>query len=582
MLVLKRLSDARRDGDRILAVLRGSAVNQDGRSQGLTAPNGPSQQRVVQRALAVSGLVPDDIDAMEAHGTGTSLGDPIEAGALAEVFGPTRREDRPLWLGSSKSNIGHAQAAAGILGVIKMVLALERERLPKTLYVDEPSPHVAWQGSGLALLGEPRPWAREAGRVRRAGVSSFGISGTNAHVVLEEAPREVAVRRRQPREPSDARLRSRKRLARYRLLCLAVTKLRCARRRGAGRRGLGLHPQADLGAVVRTAAVNRTHFDARAAIQADDIGQAQEALAALAQGRAHPAVSTGTARPLGGVVLVFPGHGSQWPGMGRALLAESAVFADAIAACDAALLPHTGWSVRAVLGGEDGAEVPPLDRVDVVQPVLFAMAIGLAAVWRSLGVRPDAVVGHSVGEIAAAVSARALSLEDGARLVALRGKLIAAACGAWRHALDCAGGGGGAAAAGAVDGPADPRRGQCAGFVRGVRRSGRARSAGAFAQCRRREVPSGGHRLCRPQRAHGRHPRSVPGRRWTGFARGGHDPVLLVGDGRASRRHPRSMRAIGAATCGRWCSFDRELKTLLAMVTACSSNSAAIPPSRRC
>ena len=314
VVVLKRLSEARRSGDRILAVLRGSAVNQDGRSQGLTAPNGPSQQRVVQRALAVSGLVPDDIDAMEAHGTGTSLGDPIEAGALAEVFGPTRREDRPLWLGSSKSNIGHAQAAAGILGVIKMVLALERERLPKTLYVDEPSPHVAWQGSGLALLGEPRPWAREAGRVRRAGVSSFGISGTNAHVVLEEAPREVVGEEASSKAPG-----------RGSLPLVVSGRDEAALRSQAGRWSawLGSHPQADLGAVVRTAAVNRTHFDARAAVQADDIGQAQEALEALAQGRAHPAVSTGTARPLGGVVLVFPGQGSQWPGMGRALLAES-------------------------------------------------------------------------------------------------------------------------------------------------------------------------------------------------------------------------------------------------------------------
>ena len=333
-------------GDRILAVMRGSAVNQDGRSQGLTAPNGPSQQRVVQRALAVSGLVPDDIDAMEAHGTGTSLGDPIEAGALAEVFGPTRSEDRPLWLGSSKSNIGHAQAAAGILGVIKMVLALEQERLPKTLYVDEPSPHVAWQGSGLALLQEARPWAREAGRLRRAGVSSFGISGTNAHVVIEEAPREVAVAAAAaPLVPGEVGEEAGSKAPALGSLPLVVSgRDEAALRSQAGRwsEWLGSHPQADLAAVIRTAAVNRTHFDARAAIQVDDIGQAQEALDALAQGRAHPAVSTGTARLLGGVVFVFPGQGSQWPGMGRALLAESAVFADAIAACDAALLPHTG------------------------------------------------------------------------------------------------------------------------------------------------------------------------------------------------------------------------------------------------
>ena len=426
IVVLKRLSEARRVGDRILAVMRGSAVNQDGRSQGLTAPNGPSQQRVVQRALAVSGLVPDDIDAMEAHGTGTSLGDPIEAGALAEVFGPTRSEDRPLWLGSSKSNIGHAQAAAGILGVIKMVLALEQERLPRTLYVDEPSPHVAWQGSGLALLQEARPWVREAGRLRRAGVSSFGISGTNAHVVIEEAPREVAVAAEAPPlVPGEAVGSKAQALCSVPLVVSGRDEAALRSQAGRWSEWLGSHPQADLAAVIRTAAVNRTHFDARAAIHADDIGQARDALDALAQGRAHPAVSTGTARLLGGVVFVFPGHGSQWPGMGRALLAESAVFADAIAACDAALLPHTGWSVRAVLGGDDGEEVPPLDRVDVVQPVLFAMAIGLAAVWRSLGVRPDAVIGHSVGEIAAAVECGALSLEDGARLVALRGRLIA-------------------------------------------------------------------------------------------------------------------------------------------------------------
>src|SRR5271154_2141080 len=273
VLVLKRRSDAERDGDEILALVRGSAVNQDGRSQGLTAPNGPSQQRVIGAALSASGVSADDIDVVEAHGTGTGLGDPIEAGALAAVFGPTRREDRPLWLGSSKSNLGHTQAAAGVLGVMKMVLALRHEVLPKTLHAEHPSSQIEWEGSGLSLLQQARAWPREAAHVRRAGVSSFGISGTNAHVVLEEAPARnanvaavVADASAQPLIP-----------------LLVSGRDEAALRAQAGRYGewLSQHPDVDFSSVVATAALHRTQFASRAAVSVHDAAEAAEALRAL-------------------------------------------------------------------------------------------------------------------------------------------------------------------------------------------------------------------------------------------------------------------------------------------------------------
>ncbi|MEU9447067.1 beta-ketoacyl synthase N-terminal-like domain-containing protein, partial [Streptomyces sp. NPDC048304] len=266
ILVLKRLSAAERDGDRILAVVRGSAVNQDGRSQGLTAPNGPSQQRVIEEALAASRLSPADIDAIEAHGTGTPLGDPIEAGALAEVFGPGRPEDRPLWLGSSKSNIGHAQAAAGVAGVMKMVLALQHATLPKTLYADEPSPHIQWDGSGLALLNEARPWKQDTAHVRRAGVSSFGLSGTNAHVVLEEPPA--------PTYPEPVTEDGRP------LPVVVSGRDEAALRAQAARWAAWLseHTDEPLADIAVTAARHRTHFECRASVTAVSAVEAVEAL----------------------------------------------------------------------------------------------------------------------------------------------------------------------------------------------------------------------------------------------------------------------------------------------------------------
>ncbi|MFF8619354.1 type I polyketide synthase, partial [Streptomyces sp. NPDC015350] len=396
ILVLKRLSAAERDGDRVLAVLRGSAVNQDGRSQGLTAPNGPSQQRVIQDALEAARLTPGDIDAIEAHGTGTSLGDPIEAGALGEVFGPGREADRPVWLGSSKSNIGHAQAAAGVIGVMKMVLALQNGMLPRTLHAGEPSPLIDWETSGLQLLQDARPWERDEGRVRRAGVSSFGLSGTNAHVIVEEPPVvEEAEAAAGAVSDSDG------------LFPVVVSgRDEAALREQAGRWASWLSgPEREgvrVADVAVTAARHRSHFESRASVVASDAAGLVEALEALAGGRSHDAVVTGSAERRGKVVFVYPGQGSQWDGMGRELLASSEVFAQTVDACDAALRPFTGWSVREVLAGEEG-ENPPFDRVDVVQPALFAMGVALSALWRSLGVEPAAVVGHSQGEVVAAV-----------------------------------------------------------------------------------------------------------------------------------------------------------------------------------
>ncbi|OKJ85153.1 type I polyketide synthase, partial [Streptomyces sp. CB02400] len=421
ILLLKRLSDAQRDGDRVLAVIRGSAVNQDGRSQGLTAPNGPSQQRVLQDALAAARLTPDDIDAIEAHGTGTSLGDPIEAGALAEVFGPTRTADRPLLLGSSKSNIGHAQAAAGVAGVIKMILALQHDTLPKTLHADEPSPHIQWDESGLELLQEALPWKRGE-RLRRAGISSFGLSGTNAHVILEEAPAvEAAVATEAPELP---------------VPIVVSGRSEAALREQAGRwaNWLEAHDEVPLVDVATTAALHRTHFDSRAAVLAASPDEATAGLRAIAEGQPHEQAVTGTAQPRGKTVFVYPGQGSQWVGMGHDLLTQSPVFAETIDACDTALKPFTGWSVREVLTG-DGDNHPPHDRVDVIQPALFAMGVALSALWRSHGIEPDAVIGHSQGEVVAAVVAGALTLDQGAQIVAQRSQAVLACSGSGGMAL---------------------------------------------------------------------------------------------------------------------------------------------------
>ncbi|MEE2035870.1 acyltransferase domain-containing protein [Nocardiopsis sp. CT-R113] len=436
MVALERLSDARRNGHRVLAVIRGGAVNQDGASNGLTAPNGPSQERVIARALEDARLAPAEVDLVEAHGTGTALGDPIEAQALISAYGRDRADGHPLWLGSLKSNLGHPQAAAGVAGLIKLVLALRHGVLPRTLHAEERTPHVDWSSGAVELLTEARTWP-ETGHPRRAAVSSFGMSGTNAHLILEQAPPEERsdVSERDPEDttatteadptvrpvtgdapggtatagpvlwPLSARSGA----------ALAAQAARL-RERVASDPGLG---PVDVGWSLAT---TRTAFDHRAVVLGGDRADLLDAARALAEGRPAPAVVTGRAVPDRMPVLVFPGQGGQWEGMAVDLLESSPVFAERIGACERALAPFVDWSLSAVLRGEKGT--PSLERVDVVQPVLWAVMVALAELWRSYGLRPSAVVGHSQGEVAAACVSGALSLEDGAKVVALRSRAV--------------------------------------------------------------------------------------------------------------------------------------------------------------
>ncbi|MFF5717587.1 type I polyketide synthase [Streptomyces buecherae] len=430
VLLVERLSDAVRNGHQVLAVLRGSAVNQDGASNGLTAPNGPSQRRVIRQALDDARLGVHEVDAVEAHGTGTRLGDPIEAEALLATYG-RRTPDQtphPLWLGSIKSNLGHAQAAAGIGGVIKMVMALRGGLLPKTLHVDEPSPHIDWSAGAVELLTEARPWP-ETGRPRRAAVSSFGMSGTNAHLILEQAPEPTprgtehgatatghGARGTEP--PPRGTEHGAAGLAGA-LPWLLSAKSPAALRDQATRlldhaRRNPTQTAADLGLSLAT---TRTAHPHRAALVGADRDDLLHHLTLLAEGAESPHLIRGTADGTARPVFVFPGQGAQWVGMARELMASAPVFAESMARCGETLAPFIDWDFAAEVDGS-------LERVDVVQPVSWAVMVSLAELWRSYGVEPAAVVGHSQGEIAAAVVAGALSLEDGARVVALRSKVI--------------------------------------------------------------------------------------------------------------------------------------------------------------
>ncbi|MBM7846683.1 type I polyketide synthase [Herpetosiphon giganteus] len=414
MVVLKRLSDAERNGDRILAVIRGSAINQDGRSSGLTAPNGPAQQALLTTALKSAGLNPSDIDYVEAHGTGTPLGDPIEIQALGSVLGANRPSNQPLLVGSVKTNIGHQEAAAGIAGLIKAVLALHHELIPQQLHFSKPNPHIDWANYPIEVAATNRQWQRGQ-RPRYAGVSSFGMSGTNAHIILQEAPNQVAAK---PFTEHD-------RMLLFPLSAKQPQALRALAERyrdWLANEATAYH-LADIGF---SASRHADHHGYRLTVVGANHSALQASLEAFLANESRLGLSSGQAPldSIAGPVFVFSGHGSQWIGMGQQLFQTEPIFRAFVEECDRLLQPYANWSLIEQLHAPADRSLLESDQIEIVQTTLFVLQTALAELWKHWGVIPSAVVGHSMGEVAAAYSAGVFSLAEAIQIIYHRSRLL--------------------------------------------------------------------------------------------------------------------------------------------------------------